>query len=49
MHASALFMFETSSTVEYARVTGGNKRQLEETKEAGKWYTKLVTQHFPYE
>ena len=42
-------MFETSSTVEYARVTGGNRRQLEESEQGGKWYTNLVTQHFPSE
>ena len=46
VHYSCL---RTSSTAEYARVTGGNRRQLERTEEGGKWYTKLVTQHFPYE
>ena len=40
-------MFETSSTAEYARVTGGNKRQLEGTEEAGKWYIELVKNTFP--
>ena len=36
--ASALFLFEMPPTSEYARVTGGNRRQLEGSEECGKWY-----------